>query len=208
MLELPENSSVREVAARLEADHPGLTLKGALCAVNESYVSPDHKVSSGDTVAFFPPVSGGSGEGGTDHFFVTEGVLDVAHFTALAVAPEWGAVASFLGTVRSPNLGQNVRYIDYEGYEMMILGQMKRAADELRGRFELGRVVVAHRLGRLGPGEASIIIVISSKHRRAALDACSSLIDRLKELLPVWKFEVADETEGWVAGSSAAAETL
>ena len=110
--------------------------------------------------------------------------------------------------MRSPNLGQNVRYIDYEGYEAMILGQMKRAAEELRGRLELGRIVIAHRLGRLEPGEASIMIVISSKHRRAALDACSSLIDRLKELLPVWKFEVADEAEGWVAGSSVAAETL
>ena len=210
-LELPEGLSVREVAARLEADHPGLTLQGALCAVNEAYVSPDYKVSSGDTVAFFPPVSGGSGEGegsGTDRFFVTEGVLDVAHFTALAVAPENGAVASFLGTVRSPNLGQNVRYIDYEGYETMVLGQMKRAAEELRARFELGRIVLAHRLGRLEPGEASILIVISSKHRRAALDACSEGIDRLKELLPVWKFEVADESEGWVAGSAAAAETL
>ncbi len=210
-LELPEGLNVREVAARLEADHPGLTLKGALCAVNEAYVSPDYIVSSGDTVAFFPPVSGGSGENegaGTDHFFVTEGVLDVAHFTALAVAPEWGAVASFLGTVRSPNLGQNVRYIDYEGYETMILGQMKRAAEELRARFELGRIVLAHRLGRLEPGEASILIVISSKHRRAALDACSSCIDRLKELLPVWKYEVAGESEGWVQGSAAAAETL
>ena len=59
-LELPEGLNVREVAARLEADHPGLTLKGALCAVNEAYVSPDYIVSSGDTVAFFPPVSGGS----------------------------------------------------------------------------------------------------------------------------------------------------
>ena len=209
-LELPEGWSVREVAARLEADHPGLALKGALCAVNESYVSPDHKVAGGDTVAFFPPVSGGSeGEAfGTDHFFVTEGVLDIAHLTALAVAPEWGAVASFLGTVRSPNLGQTVRHIDYEGYETMILGQMKRAAEELRARAELGHVVIAHRLGRLRPGEASVAIVVSSRHRREALAACSNLIDRLKELLPVWKYEVADESEGWVAGSAAAAETL
>lgn len=113
-----------------------------------------------------------------------------------------------MGTVRSPNAGQPVSHIDYEGYEAMILTQMKRAAAELRGRFALGHLVFAHRLGRLTPGEASIAIVISSEHRRAALEATHAAIDRLKELLPIWKREVTEAGAQWVAGSSAAAETL
>ena len=208
-LELPDHTTVRGVADKLQADYPDLSLKGALCALNEQYVSPDQEVSEGDTLAFFPPVSGGEMDAlETDHLFVTEGVLDLAHLHALAVADPYGAVASFVGTVRTPNLGQEVEYIDYEGYEAMILTQMKVVANEMRTKFDLGRVVISHRLGRLRPSEASIAIVISSKHRRAALEAAHACIDRVKELLPVWKREVSAQDEVWASGSSVAGETL
>ena len=208
-LELPNNATVRQVAEKLQTDYPGLSLKGALCALNEQYVSPEQEVKGGDTLAFFPPVSGGEVSAlETDHLFVTEGVLDLAHLHALAVADPYGAVASFVGTVRSPNLGQEVEYIDYEGYEAMILTQMKVVAGEMRERFELGKIVVSHRLGRLRASEASIAIVISSKHRRAALEATHACIDRIKELLPVWKREVSAQGEVWVEGSSTSGETL
>lgn len=212
-LEVPEGATVRVVAALLEARFPDLQLKGALAALNENYASPEAVPRAGDTVAFFPPVAGGSGVpgadvGGRDHLFVSTGVLDHAHLHALAVAPPYGAVASFVGTVRSPNAGQKVHHIDYEGYEAMITAQMKRAASELRGRFDLGHLVFAHRLGRLKPGEASIVIVISSAHRKAALEATHAAIDRLKELLPIWKHEVTEEGAHWVAGSSGATEAL
>ncbi len=208
-LELPHPLTVREVASKLQADYPDLSLKGALCALNERYVSPDQEVKGGDTLAFFPPVSGGEVDLlETDHLFVTGGVLDLAHLHALAVADPYGAVASFVGTVRSPNLGQEVEYIDYEGYEAMILTQMKVVASELREQFDLGKIVISHRLGRLEPSEASIAVVISSKHRRAALEATHACIDRIKELLPVWKREVTADGEAWVEGQSVAGETL
>ena len=208
-LELSEPLTVRQVAKKLQADYPDLSLKGALCALNERYVSPEQEVKGGDTLAFFPPVSGGEIDPlETDHLFVTEGVLDLAHLHALAVADPYGAVASFVGTVRSPNAGQAVTYIDYEGYEAMILTQMKVVTGELRERFDLGKVVISHRLGRLKPSEASIAIVISSKHRRPALEAAHACIDRIKELLPVWKREVTSSGEVWVEGSSVAGKTL
>ena len=145
---------------------------------------------------------------GQDHFFVTEDILDVAHYLSLVTVPEYGAVASFVGTVRSPNLGKRVLYIDYEGYDAMIETQMAIVAGELRDGLELGHLVLAHRLGRMEPGEASIAIVASSKHRTEALQACQRGIDRAKELLPVWKLEVTEEGESWVEGSTAAGETL
>lgn len=206
-LELPGGATVRDAAAQLEADYPGLKLKGALAARNEVYAGPDETLESGDTLAFFPPVAGGSG-GPDDLFFVTDGPLDVNACLAHAGDPRYGAVSSFLGTVRSPNHGQPVLYIDYEGYEAMIVAQMNRAAAELRERFSLGRLVFGHRLGRLEPGEASIVIAISSAHRRDALLATHAAIDRLKELLPVWKLERTPDGAAWVPGSSAAAETL
>ena len=207
-LAVPGGATVREVAEQLEADYP-LKLKGALAAVNETYAAPDETLSEGDTLAFFPPVAGGSGKNGTDdHFFVTDADLELSRYVSLASDPRYGAVATFSGTVRSPNAGQRIHHIDYQGYETMILTQMKRAATELRGRFELGRIVFAHRLGRLEPGEASIVIVVSSAHRKDALLATHAAIDRLKEILPVWKLEVTPAGEHWTQGSTAAAEPL
>lgn len=146
--------------------------------------------------------------GRLDHFFVTEAVLDSVHYHQLVSGPSCGAVTSFIGSVRSPNKGQVVKHIDYEGYEAMILAQMRVVAGELREQYDLGGLAIAHRLGRLFPGEASIMIVVASKHRKDALAACQACIDRCKELLPVWKREVTETGEVWVEGSSIAGETL
>ncbi len=205
-LELSDGASVRDAATALEAAYPDLKLKGALAARNEVYATPDETLQEGDVLAFFPPVAGGSEP--SDHFFVTEDVLDLGACVLRASAPEYGAVSSFLGTVRSPNQGRNVAYIDYQGYEAMILEQMRRAAAELRAQFGLGRIVFGHRLGKLTPGEASIVIVVSSQHRKEALLAAHVAIDRLKELLPIWKLEATPEGQSWVEGSTTAAEPL
>lgn len=143
-----------------------------------------------------------------NHFFVTTTPLDPAHYLSLVTKSEYGAVASFLGTVRSPHLGENVLYIDYEGYESMIYTQMKVVAELLRKDLELGHLVLAHRLGKMVPGEASIAIVASSKHRKEALTACQQGLELCKERLPVWKHEATDAGEKWVKGVAVASKTL
>jgi MoaE-MoaD fusion protein len=143
-----------------------------------------------------------------DHFFVTTKPLDHAHYLSLVTAPEYGAVASFLGTVRSPNLGETVLYIDYEGYEGMIYSQMKIVAETLRRGLELGHLVLAHRLGKMVPGEASIAIVASSKHRKEALLACQQGLELCKERLPVWKHEATEAGQQWVKGVATASKPL
>ena len=142
------------------------------------------------------------------HCLVTYDKLELEHYLALVTEPRYGAVASFFGTVRSPNAGQGVRYIDYEGYEAMIRTQMEVVVQELRSELELGHFVLAHRLGRCYPGEASIALVASSAHRKPALLACQKGIDRAKDLLPVWKLEVTEDGSAWVEGSSSAGKTL
>jgi molybdopterin converting factor subunit 1 len=205
-LALDAGATPREVARQLEARFPSLTLKGALCAVNERYADPDEALKPGDTVAFFPPVSGGEQSG--EHLFVTEAELELPHYFALVRDPRFGAIASFVGSVRSPNDGAVVHAIDYQGYEAMILSQMRVVASEVRERFKAGRVVLAHRLGRLEPGEASIAIVIAAVHRAEALSACHYAIERCKALLPVWKREATSQGERWVPGTTPDVRTL
>ncbi|HEX7021233.1 MAG TPA: MoaD/ThiS family protein, partial [Trueperaceae bacterium] len=109
ILELPEGSSLREVAAALEARHPGLSLAGGLCARNEEYASPTDQARAGDRLAFFPPVSGGASEPYADPqadcLEVCREPIEATRYLVWASAAAYGAVSSFVGTVRSPNAG-------------------------------------------------------------------------------------------------------
>lgn len=121
-----------------------------------------------------------------------------------------GGVALFLGRVRSPNRGQAVHYLDYEGYEEMILATMASIADELRveHRTPSMRVAIHHRLGRLYPGEVSLAIAVAAPHRGVALTACAACLEAVKRRLPIWKLEVGAETTEYVAGNATAGEAL
>ncbi|MEJ2667386.1 MAG: molybdenum cofactor biosynthesis protein MoaE [Deinococcales bacterium] len=143
-----------------------------------------------------------------DDFLIGPEAIDVAALLHAAAAPAFGAVASFLGSVRSPNAGDTVRHIDYEGYEAMMRAEMQRLTAEIRSRHTLGRVFVAHRLGRLHPGDVSLAVVVSSAHRGEALAALEALVEGLKARLPVWKYEVSASGERFVAGRSDAGPTL
>lgn len=126
-----------------------------------------------------PPRSGG------DLVRVVRSPIDVPALLAAVAAPGLGAVTSFLGSVRSPNGGVEVAYIDYEGYEGMMLAEMRRLVDELRARHELGRVAVVHRLGRLRAGDVSMAVAVGSAHRADALAGCREAVEGLKARLPV-----------------------
>ena len=143
-----------------------------------------------------------------DHAIVTRDPLDSAALVDLVSDGRFGAVATFLGVVRTPNKGKEVLHIDYEGYDAMMESQMRAIAEELRESYGIGGVAIAHRLGRLRPGEASVAVVVSGRHRKETLAACQAGIDRVKERLPVWKYEVTDEGADWVSGTDAAGETI
>jgi MoaE-MoaD fusion protein len=202
-LPLPSPPTVRALATQVEVQH-GLSLKGCMVAVNESYADPDQTIADGDEVAFLPPVAGGAEQ---DFFQVTDQELHLDPASRFLVRPEYGAQAYFVGTVRSPNLGKVVEYIEYEGYAPMAEKVMREAAALAREQHgELG-VYVQHRIGHLTPGEVSILIGVGSPHRRAALEACDFLIEHLKVVLPVWKLEGDEDGEHWVKGQ-AGSQTL
>ena len=199
---LPSPPTVRALAAGVEARY-SLSLKGCMVAVNEQYADPEQTIADGDEVAFLPPVAGGSGEeAATDFVQVTGAELRLEQASAFLVRPGYGAQAYFVGTVRSPNLGKVVEYIEYEGYAPMAEKVMREAADLARREHGELSAYLQHRTGRLAPGQASILIGAASPHRRAALEACDFLIEHLKVVLPVWKLEGDEDGEHWVKGQA------
>ena len=201
-LDLPEGSTVADARAAVEAAVPGLDLSGGMAALGEELVQPDTPLREEAELAFLPPVSGG---GEDDRTGLTEEPLEplIGELVAWATAPPYGAVVSFVGTTRSPNKGREVQFLTYEAYESMAKTTLGRIAGELRGRWPLGRVAIVHRLGRVNPAEASIVIVVSSSHRSEAFEAARYALERVKLILPIWKKEHLENGEVWVEGDAA-----
>jgi molybdopterin synthase catalytic subunit len=111
-----------------------------------------------------------------------------------------GGVVTFVGRVRDHHEGRAVTALEYEAYEALALAEGARILEEAAERFSPVRVVAAHRHGRLGLGEAAVVVVAASAHRQEAFEACRWVIDAIKDRLPVWKREhYADGTRAWVA---------
>ncbi|WP_299426402.1 molybdenum cofactor biosynthesis protein MoaE [uncultured Meiothermus sp.] len=213
-LDLPASSTVADAKILLEQQYP-LQLSGGLAAINEQLAQASDGLKEGDVLAFLPPVSGGSstpspvvgsamhregGVQGNDNLGLTYEVLAVQPWVDWASGDPYGAVISFLGTTRSPNKGQAVTHLEYEAYPAMAEKTMQQIIAEMRERWVLGRVALWHRLGRVMPGEGSILIVISSPHRLEAFEACRYCIERVKQILPVWKKEFLPDGSHWVEG--------
>ena len=113
-----------------------------------------------------------------------------------------GAVATFTGLVRDHNQGRTVRFLEYEAYEPLALRALARIVDEVAAAWPGVRLGIHHRTGRLEIGEASVIIAVSSAHRDAAFQAAAYAIERIKQIVPIWKKEAYDDGETWI-GSEA-----
>ena len=115
-----------------------------------------------------------------------------------------GAVATFAGVVRDHSMGRRTSYLVYDAYREMAEKKMAEIGREVKDRWEVDRVGMLHRVGRLDIGETSVLIAISAPHRKAALEACHYAIDRLKETVPIWKKEVWTDGEEWIEGDPSA----
>ena len=114
-----------------------------------------------------------------------------------------GAVTAFTGLVRDHNQGRRVMFLDYEAYEPLAVRALNRILEEARSMWADTRLGVHHRIGRLEIGEASIIIVAASPHRGHAFAACRYTIERVKQIVPVWKHEHFEGGEVWLEGATA-----
>jgi molybdopterin converting factor subunit 1 len=190
-VELPDNATVGALTRELHSRFPQMRdLPPAMVSVNFEYVGEDHPLRDNDQVAVIPPVSGGAHR----HFEITADPLTGDSVAELVRSPECGAVTVFLGTARRMSRGREVEYLEYEAYPEMAIKKLEQIADEVVERWDTDRIAVRHRVGRVELGEPSVAIAVATEHRAEGFAACKYTIDRLKEIVPIWKKEV------WVGG--------
>ena len=130
---------------------------------------------------------------------ITEKAIDVQKVIDTASSLGAGAVNVFIGTVRNNANGKNVVWLEYEAYETMAVAEIKKIIDEASHRWPLLGWAISHRIGTLKPGEVSVVVAVSSPHRKESFEACQYIIDTLKEKAPIWKKEVFEDGEEWIS---------
>jgi molybdopterin synthase catalytic subunit len=134
---------------------------------------------------------------------ITTDVLDLSALLQIVDAPGMGAVASFLGLVRDHNQGRRVLHLVYEAYEPLADRALRHIVDEAHGHWPSAVLAIHHRIGRLEIGEASVAIAAASPHRPDAFAACRYAIERIKQIVPIWKHEYFEGGNVWIEGATA-----
>jgi molybdopterin converting factor subunit 1 len=198
--EFPDGITVGEIWQGLLAEFPDLGghRDGVGYAVNHEYVKDDYRPRDRDEVAFIPPVSGGADAPWIGPIAIGRETIDVAALERAVAQPSAGAIVTFAGTTRQDNAGRRVIRLEYEAYAPMALSEMRKLAREAGTRWKIVRIAIQHRIGPVAIGETSVAIAVAAAHRAEAFEACRFAIDRLKEIVPIWKKEFFEGGELWV----------
>jgi MoaE-MoaD fusion protein len=221
-LDLEPETTVAMLKSRLASEVPALApaLPTALVSVNREFAFAEDTVRDGDEVALFPPVSGGTQSfslhaprstlnAPPTFFRITNDPIDLNALVASITLPSTGAACVFTGMVRGltsresdPFGPHQTTRLEYEAYIPMAEAKLKQVADEIRERWpSVEGIAIVQRLGPLDPGTPTVLIACSAAHRDTGVfEAARYGIDRLKEIVPVWKKEIGPNGEVWVEG--------
>lgn len=204
-LEMHSPLRVVELKRMLAARFPMLEgrMSSVLVAVNQQYAGDEDLVQAGDEVAFFPPVSGGSVP---TIFRITAGELDLNELLEKITLPTTGAACIFTGIVRGETRRGEAHQtiaLEYEAYVPMAEAKMSQVAAEIRQRWpQVEGIAIVQRVGHLKAGTPTVMIACTAAHRDTGVfEAARYGIDRLKEIVPVWKKEIMPNGEEWIEGS-------
>ena len=141
-------------------------------------------------------------------FRITRVPIALDRLVAAVRDPSAGALVTFLGTTRNENAGRHVIRLEYEAFTRMAEREMQALAAEAKRRWPLRRIAMVHRVGVVPVAEASVGIAVSAGHRAEAFEACHWLIDRLKEIVPIWKREHFRGGQIWIGAQQRGPEPV
>ncbi|HQW34269.1 MAG TPA: molybdopterin converting factor subunit 1 [Thermoflexales bacterium] len=196
--------SVAAFRKSIAQQHPALAplLDQALVAVNQDFAFEEELIQPADEVAIFPPVSGGAPDAPPTLAQVDETPIDLNALQRFVTTDEDGSVVFFIGTVRGKTGHDQTTRLEYESYQAMALAKMRQVADEMREKFPGVHGIALHqRLGQMDVREPTIAVVCSASHRGSgAFEAARYGIDRIKQIVPVWKKETRPDGSSWIEG--------
>lgn len=204
-VELKNDARVSDLKDALGEIHPNLKgyLPNVLVAINQSYAFDEDLIPEGSELALFPPVSGGCGF--PTYVEILDGPIQLEELVAKVTFPTSGAICSFTGVVRGDTKKGGARLTSalfYEVYAPMAQFKMRQVAEEIRHQWPtIEGIAIVQRVGLLEPGTPTILIACSAAHRDTGIfEAVRYGIDRLKEIVPIWKKEIGPDGENWVEG--------
>ena len=133
-------------------------------------------------------------------FLIVESEIALPPILKAVEDEKTGCVVTFIGCVRDQTAGRRVRALEYEAYKEMAERKMAEIGSEIAQRWSLDKIAIVHRTGHLEIGETSVVIAVAAPHRAEAFDACRYAIDRIKEIVPIWKKEIYENEEKWAGG--------
>ena len=204
-LDVAEKATVGDLKIELETHFPEMkpALAHSLTAINQQYAMEADEIPDGAEVAFFPPVSGGSSP--PTLVQVTREPFNLDLILAQITLPTTGAGCLFTGMVRGVTARGDPHetvMLEYEAYEVMAEEKMRQIADQMRHRFpDIVGVAIIQRIGQLAAETPTVVVACTASHRDSGVfEAAHFGIDRLKEIVPIWKKEVGPYGEAWVEG--------
>ncbi len=204
-LTLPQDTTIAYLKEYLVKTYPDLrvAMRTALVAVNQQFAFDDEIVPDDAEVAVFPPVSGGTDLPAV--FQITRDEIDLNALLEKITLPTTGAAAIFTGMVRGVTRRGDAHEtvaLEYEAYAPMAEAKMAQVADEIRERWPtVEGIAIVQRIGTLVPCTPTVLIACTAPHRDTGVfDAARYGIDRLKEIVPVWKKEILPNGETWIEG--------
>ncbi len=185
---------------RLCARHPALEpmRRYLRLSVNMEMADDATRVRDGDEIGVIPPIAGGADTSDV----LTENPIDDDEIISRVTRDDAGAVVTFRGVVRNHSKGKDVAWLEYEVYPEMAAAKLRQVIAEAEAAHPTARCALQHRYGHLEVGEAAVVIAVSSPHRAEAFAACSMAIDRIKEIVPIWKKEASPDGTCWVGMGS------
>jgi molybdopterin synthase catalytic subunit/molybdopterin converting factor small subunit len=208
-IDIPDGTNVKGFKVLIGELYPSLIpqLATTLVSINKEYSFDEDLVPMGAEVALFPPVSGGTdGDATRPSFFgIEEGELDLNELVERITTPRTGAACVFTGMVRAVTQRDNpheTQYLEYQAYQKMAVEKMQQVGEEIWDSWpSVEGIAIVQRIGHLNAGTPTVVIACSAGHRDSGVfEAARYGIDRLKEIVPIWKKEVGPDGELWIEG--------